>query len=149
MPFAVALLCHPAGAYGVLVVALGAFVYACHTRTFVPVLTAVSAAVLTALAFLHVQPSFGGLLLLGLGVALLQCELLLPTYGAALVAGFAASVGGSWLLLAPPHGATAVLATAPKLALALVGASALLGAVLRAFRRRTLSPLRALPPSRP
>lgn len=148
MPFAVALLCHPAGAYGFLVVALGASVYACHTRTFVPVFTAASAAALTALAFLHVQPSFGGPLLLALGVALLQCELLLPTYGAALVGGFAASVGGSWLLLTPTHGAAIVLATAPKLALALAGALVLLGAVLRGFRRRTLPPVRALPPSR-
>jgi membrane-bound ClpP family serine protease len=149
MPIAVALLCHPAGAYGFVVVTLGAFVYACQARTFVPAFTAFAAAALTALAFLHVPPSPHGLLLIGLGVALLQCELLLPTYGTALMAGIAACVGGSWLLLAPPHGATVVLATAPKLAVAVTGSLALLAAVLHGFRRRTLPPRRAAPPSVP
>jgi len=149
MPLAVALLCHPAGAYGFVVVTLAAFVYACQARTFVPAFTAVAAAALTGLAFLHVPPSPYGLLLIGLGVALLQVELLLATYGTALVAGLAACVAGSWLILAPPHGATVVLAAAPKLAIAVTGSLALLAAVLHGFRRRTLPPGCAAPPSVP
>ena len=69
MPFAVAILCHPAGAYGCLVTAVGAFVYACHTRTFVPAFTATSAALLTGLAFLQVPPDAAGVLLVVVGVA--------------------------------------------------------------------------------
>jgi membrane-bound ClpP family serine protease len=149
MPLAVALLCHPAGAYGFVVVTLGSFVYACQVRTFVPAFTASAAAVLTGLAFLHVSPSPHGLLLLGLGVILLQCELLLATYGAALIGGLAACVAGSWLLLAPQPGATVVLAAAPKLAIAVAGSLALLAALLRGFRRRTLAPRCTAPPSVP
>ena len=100
MPFAVALLCHPAGAYTCLVVALAAFVYAWHTRRFVPAFTAASAALLTTLSFLHVPPDSSALLLLAIGVVLLQVEFLRPTYGAALLIGLAASIVGSWQLLA-------------------------------------------------
>ena len=106
MPFAVALLCHPAGAYACLVTALAAFVYAWHTRRFVPSFTAASAGALTTLAF----------------------------YGAALVAGCATTVAGSWRLLA----AMPDSAPAPRLAIAIAGTSALLAAVLRGFRLRTL-----------
>ena len=60
MPFAVALLCHPAGAYACLVAAMAAFVYAWHTRRFVPAFTAASAALLTTLAFLQVPPDTPG-----------------------------------------------------------------------------------------
>jgi membrane-bound ClpP family serine protease len=137
MPFAVALLCHPAGAYGFFVVTLAAFVYAYHTRSFVPGFTAASAGALTTLAFLQLPPDSDGVLRLVLGVVLLQCEFLVPTYGAALLAGLAASFWGSWLLLAPP-GATPALAPAPRLALALAGTAALLASVLRGFRLRTL-----------
>ena len=139
LPFAVALLCHPAGAYGFLVAALGAFAYACNTRSFVAAFTAASATALTVLAFLHVEPNFCGLLLLVLGMSLLQCELSFATFGTALMLGFTASVLGSWLVLAP-HGATVVLATEEKAAIAVAGSLALLMAVLRGFRRRTLPP---------
>ncbi len=138
MPLAVALLCHPAGAYGFLVVTLAAFVYACHTRTFVPSFTAALAGALTPLAFLQVPPALCGLLLLGLGGAVLQGEFQLPTYGAALLAGLATSVWGSWLLLGPP-GATPPLTPAARLAIALTGTALLLATVLRAFRLRTLT----------
>jgi membrane-bound serine protease (ClpP class) len=137
MPFAVALLCHPAGAYGCVVAALAALVYAWHTRSFVPAFAAAAAALLGALAFLQVPRDPAGVLLLAVGVALLQGEFLLPTYGAALLAGFAASVSGSWLLLAAaPH---AALAAPLRAAIALVGALTLLAAVLRGFRLRTLA----------
>jgi membrane-bound ClpP family serine protease len=138
MPFAVALLCHPAGAYGFLVATLAAFVYAYHTRAFVPAFTAASAGALTTLAFLQIQPDSYGLLLIVLGVVLLQCEFLLPTYGAALLTGFAASFCGSWLLLAPP-GVTPALAPAARLAIALAGTVTLLATMLRGFRLRTLT----------
>ncbi len=134
MPFAVALLCHPAGSYACLVTALAAFVYACHTRKFVAAFTATSATALTTLAFLQVPPELAGLALVAAGVALLQAELLVPTYGATLVAGCAACVAGSWRLLA----AATPLPPAVRLALALAGTAALLATVLRAFRLRTL-----------
>jgi hypothetical protein len=94
MPFAVALLCHPAGAYACLVTTLAAVVYAWHTRRFVPSFTAASAGALTTLAFLQVPPDASDVALVGLGIALLQLELVLPTYGAALVAGCATTVTG-------------------------------------------------------
>lgn len=133
MPFAVALLCHPAGAYACLMTALAALAYACHTRQFVAAFTAISAVALTLLAYLQVPPELAGLALVALGAALLQAELLVPTYGAALVAGCGACIAGSLRLLA-----TAPLPTAARLALAVVGTLALLAAVLRGFRLRTL-----------
>lgn len=138
MPFPVALLAHPAGAYACLVASLAAFVYAWHTRTFVPAFTAASAAILTALAFLHAPPDPAGLLLLAVGVALLQTEFQQPTYGAALVTGLGASISGSWLLLSPASDATAALAPALRGAIALGGTLLILVAVVRGFRLRTL-----------
>ena len=138
MPFAVALLCHPAGAYACLVVALAAFVYAWHTRGFVPAFTAASAALLTTLSFLHVPPDSFALLLLAIGVVLLQTEFLRPTYGAALLLGLAASIVGSWHLLAAAPGASGTLAPALRVALALTGTLMLTAAVLRGLRLRTL-----------
>jgi membrane-bound serine protease (ClpP class) len=133
MPLAVALLCHPAGAYACLVTTLAAAVYAWHTRRFVPAFTAASAAALTALAFLQLAPDMAGVALVVLGAALLQAELVLPTYGAALVAGCAASIAGSWRLLAALPNSASV-----RLALAIAGTAALHAAVLRGFRLRTL-----------
>jgi membrane-bound serine protease (ClpP class) len=138
MPFAVALLCHPAGAYGCLVVALAAFVYAWHTRRFVPAFTAASAALLTTLSFLHVPPDSLAALLLAIGVVLLQVEFLRPTYGAALLLGLGASIVGSWQLLAPAPGASGTLAPPLRIALALTGTLMLAAAVLRGLRLRTL-----------
>jgi membrane-bound serine protease (ClpP class) len=134
MPFAVALLCHPAGAYACLVTALAAAIYACHTGKFVAAFTAASAAALTALSFLQVPPELTGLALVAIGAALLQAELLVPTYGAALAAGCAACVAGSWRLLA----AAPTLPAAARVALALAGTVVVLAAVLRGFRLRTL-----------
>ena len=138
MPFAVALLCHPAGAYGCLVVALAAFVYAWHTRSFVPAFTAASAALLTTLSFLHVPPDSLALLLLAIGVVLLQIEFLRPTYGAALLLGLAASIVGSWQLLAAAPGASGTLAPALRVVLAVTGTLTLAAAALRGLRLRTL-----------
>jgi membrane-bound serine protease (ClpP class) len=139
MPFPIALLCHPAGAYACLVAALAGFVYGWHTRTFVPAFTAASAALLTTLAFLHVPPDYCAVLLLAIGVVLLQLELLLPTYGAALLIGLAASIAGSWQLLEAAPGASGTLAPAARAALALAGTLTLAAAVLRGLRLRTLA----------
>jgi membrane-bound ClpP family serine protease len=138
VPFAVALLSHPAGAYACLVASLAASVYAWHTQTFVPAFTAASAAMLTTLAFLHAAPDPAGLLFLAVGVALLQTEFVQPTYGAALMTGIGASIAGSWLLLSATSGATAALAPALRGAIALGGTLVLLAAVVRGFRLRTL-----------
>jgi hypothetical protein len=139
MPFAVAVLCHPAGAYACVVTALAAFVYAYHTRTFVPAFTAVSAALLAALAFLQVRLDPAGLVLLALGTAALQLEFLVPTYGAALLAGVAAAGGGSWLLLAAPPAVGGSLTPAARATLAALGTLLLLAAVVRGLRLRTLA----------
>jgi membrane-bound ClpP family serine protease len=138
MPLAVALLCHPAGGYACLVTALAAFVYACHTRTFVPAFTAVSAAALTTLAFLQVPPDAAGVALVALATVLLQAEFVLPTYGAALAAGCTIGIAGSWRLLAAAAEAAPALPAAARLTIALVGTVTLLAAVLRGFRLRTL-----------
>ena len=140
MPIAVALLCHPAGAYACLVTALGGFVYACHTRRFVPAFTAASAAALMTLAFLQVPPDASGVALVTIGAALLQAEFVLPTYDTALAAGCAAAVAGSWRLLAAAADATPALPAALRLAIAIVGTLLLLAAVLRSFRLGTLRP---------
>jgi membrane-bound ClpP family serine protease len=140
MPFAVALLCHPAGAYACLVVALAAFVYAWHTRRFVPGFTAASGALLTTLSFLHVPPDSVALLLLAIGVVLLQTEFLRPTYGVALLIGLAAGIVGSWQLLDAAPGASGTVAPAPRVVIAVTGTLTLAAAVLRGLRLRTLGP---------
>jgi membrane-bound ClpP family serine protease len=78
------------------------------------------------------------LLLLASGVVLLQIEFLRPTYGAALLIGLAASIVGSWQLLAPAPGASGTLAPALRVALAVTGTLTLTAAVLRGLRLRTL-----------
>jgi membrane-bound serine protease (ClpP class) len=137
MPFVIALLCHPAGAYAFLVLAVAGLWYGFETRRFVPTFTGAAAAALTLLAHLHVSPSGAGLACLAAGVALLIVEFRLPTFGAAVVAGLGASVYGSWLLLAPAAGFA--MPTPLRLALALAGALGLLAVVLRALRLRTLA----------
>jgi hypothetical protein len=139
MPLAVVLLSSPAGAYACVVTTLAAFVYACHTRTFVPLFTAVSAALLTGLAFAYTPPNGAGLALLVAGTALLQAEFSLAAYGAALLTGLSASGAGSWLLLSATPTARDALTAAPRAALATVGTLLLLAAVLRGFRLRTLT----------
>jgi membrane-bound serine protease (ClpP class) len=137
MPFPVALLCHPAGAYVFLVIAVAGLVHGVGMRRFVPAFAGVSAALLTSLAFLHVPPNVAGLASLALGVLLLHAEFLLPTYGVAGALGLIASAGGSWLLLAP----TAPGVLVPplwRLLLALAGTFAILAVVARTTRLRTL-----------
>lgn len=140
MPLAVVLLSNPAGAYACSVTTLAAFVYACHTRTFVPTFAAVAAALLTGLAFAYTPPNGAGLALLVAGIALMQAEFLLATYGAALLTGLTASGVGSWLLLSATPGARDALTAAPRLVLATLGTMLLLMAILRGLRLRTLPP---------
>jgi membrane-bound serine protease (ClpP class) len=137
MPVA-ALLAHPAGAYGALVVTLAALVHAWHTRSVAGAGVAASAALLTALASIHAPPPLGGAALLALGVGFLQAEFLLPTYGAALLAGLVSSGAGSWLLLSAAHDAGNALPPVPRVLLAALGTSLLLAATLRGIRVRTL-----------
>ena len=131
MPFAVALLCHPLGAYASLLLAVVAALYAAQSRRFLPATTCVSAAVLALLAFLQLPPSFAGLAWLGVAVALLHAEFLWPTFGAAAVLGVGSATWGSSLLLAS-------LQPTARVAAALVGALLLLAAVARTMRLRTL-----------
>jgi membrane-bound ClpP family serine protease len=133
MPLAVILLCHPVGTLTALVAAIVATLYAAQSRRFVPAFTAVSAALLTLLAFLQVPPSSAGLAWLGVGIALLHAEFLWPTFGLAGVLGFGAAAWGSGLLLA-------ALAPVSRGAVALLAALMLLGAVARTMRLRTLPP---------
>lgn len=132
MPFPIALLSHPAGAYGFLVIAVAGLFYGGLGRVFVPAFTGVAAALLTALAFLHQAPNPLALSLLAVGLLLVTAEFLLPTAGAAGLTGFAANVGGSWLLLA------GVEPLPLRLLLAFVGAIALAIVVARTMRRCTL-----------
>lgn len=138
MPFPVALLAHPAGAYGALVVTVAAFIHAYHTRAFVPAFTAVAGAALTALAFLHSAPEATGLAALALGIALLHAEFLWSTYGLAALLGLGACALGSWELLASAGTASPALPTPLRVAAALLGSLLMLAAVLRGMRVRTL-----------
>lgn len=133
MSFAVALLCHPIGTLTALVAGIVFALYAAQSRRFLPAFTAVSAGLLTILAFLQVPPSAAGLAWLGVGVALLHAEFMSPTFGLAGVAGICAAAWGSCLLLAP-------LAPLPRGVIALLAALTLLGAVARTMRLRTLPP---------
>src|SRR5262245_31753787 len=83
MPLAVALLCHPVGTLTALVAAIVLALYAAQSQRFLPTFAAVSAALLTLLAFLQVPPNAAGLAWLLLGVALLHAEFLWPTFGLA------------------------------------------------------------------
>jgi membrane-bound ClpP family serine protease len=138
LPWPVALLDHPAGAYGVFVVALGALVHAYHTRAFVPAFTALSATALAALAFAHRTPDPTGLAALALGVALLHAEFLRSTYGLAALLGLCACASGSWQLLASAGAVWPALPMPLRIAAALLGSLLLLAAVLRGMRVRTL-----------
>ena len=131
MPFAVALLCHPVGSLTALVAAIVAALYAAQSRRLLPAFTAVSAGLLTLLAFLQVPPSAAGLAWLVGGVALLHAEFFVPAFGVAGVLGLAAAAWGSCSLLAS-------LAPLPRGVVALLAAFMLLAAVARTMRLRTL-----------
>ena len=139
MPFAIAVVSPPAGAYVWLVVAIGGLVYAAYVPRFVIVFAGATAGTLAALGYLHVPPDVVGLVLLALGVLLLNLEFLRPTFGAAAMVGLAAATAGSWRLLgvAPP---LAPLPAPLRTVCAVVGALALLAIVERAVRRYTLPP---------
>jgi membrane-bound ClpP family serine protease len=131
MPLAVALLCHPLGAFTALVAAIVGALYAAQSRRFLPAFTALSAALLALLAFLQIPPSAAGIASLGAGVALLHVEFLRPTFGVAGVLGIGTSGFGSYLLLAP-------LAEFARASVAFAAALILLAAVARTMRLRTL-----------
>ncbi len=133
MPFAVALLCHPAGAFAALIAATVATHYAVQSRRFLPSFTAISAASLTVLSFLQVPPNAAGFAWLYAGVALLHAEFAWSACGIPGLLGVGTAAWGSWLLLA-------ALEPAPRAAIALCGAFALLAAVARTARLRTLPP---------
>ena len=137
MPFAIAVVSPPAGAYAWLVVAIGGLLYAAYVPRFVIAFAGTSAGMLAALGYLHVPPDAAGLVLLALGVLLLNLEFLRPTFGAAAIAGLAAATAGSWRLLgaAPP---LAPLPSVLRIACAVVGALALLVITERAVRRYSL-----------
>lgn len=136
MPFAVALLHHPAGVYAFVVAAIVAWLYAALTRAFVPTLTGVAAGLLTVLGFVAVPPSYVALSLLGIGIVLLHAEYLFPTSGAAGVLGLAVTAWASALLLAPSGWPE--LGTPTRVAAALTGTLVLFGAVTHTMRLRTL-----------
>ena len=139
MPFAIAVVSPPAGAYAWLVVAIGGLSYAIYTPRFVVAFAGATAGTLAALGYLQVPPDTTGLLLLALGVLLLNLEFLRPTFGAAAIAGLAATTAGSWRLLSvvPP---LAPLPVALRLACAVAGTLALLVITERAVRRYALPP---------
>jgi membrane-bound serine protease (ClpP class) len=139
MPFALAVVSPPAGAYAWLVVAIGGLSYALYVPRIVIAFAGAAAGILATLGYLHVPPDAAGLVLLALGVPLLNFEFLRPTFGAAGIAGLAATTAGSWRLL----GTTPPLAPLPvplRIACAVVGALALLVITERAVRRYTLPP---------
>jgi membrane-bound ClpP family serine protease len=135
MPYAVALLSHPVGTYGFVLIAVIGVTYGLHTRRFLPGFTGTSAALLAALGFLHVRPSLASVALLVAGIALLHAEFRIATGGLAGVLGLAAAGGGSWGLLASEQFA---LPFTWRLAVVALGALALLVGIGRAIRRATL-----------
>jgi membrane-bound serine protease (ClpP class) len=139
MPFAIAFVSPPAGAYAWLVVGIGALLYAAYVPRFVVAFAGATAATLAALGYLQLPPDAAGLVLLAIGVLLLNVEFLRPTFGAAAIAGLVATTAGSWRVLgaAPP---VVPLPPALRIACAIVGALALLVITERAVRRYTLPP---------
>ena len=137
MPFAIAVVSPPAGAYAWLVVAIGGLLYATYVPRFVVAFAGAAAATLAALGYLQVPPDAAGLVLLALGVLLLNVEFLRPTFGAAAIAGLVAASAGSWRVLgvAPP---LVPLPAGLRIACAVAGALALLVITERAVRRYTL-----------
>ena len=139
MPFAIAVVSPPAGAYAWLVAAIGGLLYAAYVPRFLVAFCGTAAATLASLGYLHVPPDGAGLVLLAVGVLLLNLEFLRPTFGTAAIAGVAAATAGSWRLLgtAPP---LAPLPPTLRIVCAVVGALVLLLITERAVRRYTLPP---------
>ncbi len=137
MPFAIAVVSPPVGAYAWLVIAIGGLLYATYVPRFVIAFASATAGAFAALGYLHVPPDAVGLLMVALGVFLLNLEFLRPTFGVAAMAGLAATAVGSWRLLgvAPP---LAPLPAPLRIVCAVVGALALLVVTERAVRRYTL-----------
>jgi membrane-bound serine protease (ClpP class) len=138
VPFAIAVVSPPAGAYAWLVAGVAGLVYAAYVpRSFVIGLAGAAAVVLALLGYLHVPPDPVGLAGVAIGVLLLNLEFLVPTFGATAVAGVAAVAAGSWRLLAtlPP---AEPLPDAVRAALAVAGTLTLLVVTGRAVRRYTL-----------
>jgi membrane-bound ClpP family serine protease len=136
MPFAVALLHHPAGIYLFLVAAIAASLYAAQRPAFVPTFAGLAASSLACLGFLAVPPSYSALLLLATGVVLLHLEFLLPTSGFAGTLGLGVTVWASMLLLAPSAMQPSVGPS--RFAVAIAGTLVVFGAVAHTMRLRTL-----------
>jgi membrane-bound ClpP family serine protease len=136
MPFPVALLHHPTGVYAFLVTAIVASFYAALRPAFVPTFTGIAAGVLTLLGFVATPPDYAALSLLGIGIALLHAEFMIPTSGAAGTLGLAATAGASMILLTPSGWPEACVAM--RVAAALSGTLVLFGAVAHTMRLRTL-----------
>jgi len=136
MPFAVALLHHPAGIYVFLVAAIVASLYAAQRPAFVPTFAGLAACLLALLGFMAVPPSYAALLLLATGVVLLHLEFLLPTSGFAGTLGLGVTAWASLLLLAPS--AMQPWAGPSRFAVAIVGTLVVFGAVAHTMRLRTL-----------
>ena len=137
MPFAIAVVSPPVCAYAWLVVAIAGLLYATYVPRFVIAFAAATAGTLAALGYLQIPPDVAGLVMFALGVLLLNLEFLRPTFGAAALAGLAATMLGSWRLL----GVTPPLAPLPepwRLVCAVVGALVLLVITEHAVRRYAL-----------
>jgi membrane-bound ClpP family serine protease len=138
VPLAIAIVVPPAAAYAWLIVGMAGLLYAAYApRTFVIGMAGAAAAALAALGYLHVPPDGTGLVLLAVGMLLLNVEFLAPTFGVAVLGGLAATLLGSWRLLAtlPP---VAPLPVGARCALALAGPLVLLVVTARGVRRYTL-----------
>ncbi len=135
MPPSIAVLQQASVAYGLLVVAITGLLRVAYVPSaFLPGFTGVAAGLLALLAYLTAPPPAAAVLLLALGIALLNAELLFTTFGCAGAAGLAAAFYGSWQLLEAQS-------SAPPLVRACgagLGTLALLATVLRGWRRRTL-----------
>jgi membrane-bound ClpP family serine protease len=138
MPPSIAVLQQPGVAYGLLVVAAAGLLRSAYVPSaFLPGFTGVAAALLALLAYLASPPPAAAVLLLALGIALLNAELLFTTFGCAGAAGLAAAFYGSWQLLEAQSSAPPLV----RVCAAALGTLALLATVFRGWRRRTLPPV--------
>jgi membrane-bound ClpP family serine protease len=135
MPPSIAVLNAPIVAYGLIVLAAAGLLRIAYVPSaFLAGFTGMSAALLALLAYLATPPPIAGVLLLALGIALLNAEVLFTTFGCAGAAGLAAAFYGSWQLLDTTGAAPPLV----RACIASLGTFALLATVLRGWRRRTL-----------